>query len=176
MAILTKSIQGTSRFLALVSALTTLVIMMLTVVDVSSRLLGFGSVPGLLELSEVALVFLVFSGIAYGLQTRTHVAVSIVTARLPEKAGRAVVSVGLIILIALLVWALWATADTAIASMMRNEVRFGITHIPIWPARIMIPIGLLFTLGEALIQLRAVLGGAERIRGEVPEADKEIGV
>lgn len=160
--------------LALISAVATLAIMVLIVIDVVSRMLGRGSVPGLLEMSEVALVFLVFCGIAYGLQTRAHVAVTLVTSRLPEKAGRIIVSIGLIVLTAVLVWALWATTNTAIQSTMRGEVRFGITQMPIWPARIMIPVGLLVLIGEVLIQLRAVLNGEEQIRGEVPEADKEI--
>jgi len=173
---LTKIFQLCSRYLAVLSAIMTIVIMGLIVVNVISRRLGRGSIPGLLELSEVGLVFLVFCGIAYGLQTRTHVAVTLATSRMSAKMGRIAVAVGLVILIVVLAWALWATADMAIKSTIRGEARFGITHVPIWPARIMIPVGLFFTLGEAVIQLIAVIRGEEKIRGEMPDADKEIAV
>lgn len=96
---LTKAIQSISRFLAVISAVATVVIMLLTVFDVVSRLVGGGSVPGLLELSEVALVFLVFCGIAYGQQKRIHVSVSLLTSRLPERTGRVAVAFGLIFIL-----------------------------------------------------------------------------
>lgn len=171
---LTKIIQGISRLLAVLSALATLVILILIVADVVSRWLGRGSVAGVLEISEVALVFLVFCGIAYGLQSRTHVAVSLVTSRLPVRLGRVVVSVGLIVLLAVLGWALWASADVAIHSVVQGEVRFGITQVPIWPARIMIPIGLLALIGEVLLQFAAVLTGEEEVRGENPVNEEEV--
>lgn len=172
----TTVVQGASRILAVISALATFALMVLVVIDVISRLLGLGSVPGLLEISEVTLVFLVFCGIAYGMQTRTHIAVTLVTSRLPEKLGRALVTLGLVVLLVVLAWALWATGNTAIQSTLRGEVRFGITQVPIWPARIMIPIGLLVLIGEVILQLVLVLKGEEEIRGEAPVAEEELAV
>ncbi|MFV0407562.1 MAG: TRAP transporter small permease [Propioniciclava sp.] len=169
---LTKLLQAFSRFLATVSALAITVIMVLTVTDVVSRLAGGGSIPGLLELSEVALVFLVYCGIAYGQQKRTHVSVSLLTSRLPENMGRAAVVTGLIVTLLIVAWATYATGMQAIESVMRNEVRFGITKVPIWPARIMIPIGLFVTLGEMIIELAAILRGDEQIHSDTPQVDE----
>ncbi len=171
---LTKIIQKASAALAVVSAVATMIIMLLTIIDVFSRLSGGGSIPGLLELSEVSLVFLVFCGIAYGQQKRIHVAVSLLTARLPIAAGKAAVSAGIIVLLFILGWATYATGMQAIESVMRGEVRFGITKVPIWPARIMIPIGFGLLFCEFVIQLLAVIRGEEVIRGEVPP-EEEIG-
>ncbi|MFV0453019.1 MAG: TRAP transporter small permease [Propioniciclava sp.] len=169
---LTRIIHGFSRFLATVSALAITVIMILTVADVVSRLAGGGSVPGLLELSEVALVFLVYCGIAYGQQKRTHVSVSLLTSRLPEKVGRTFVAVGLVVTLGILAWATYASGMQAIESVLRNEVRFGITKVPIWPARIMIPIGFFLTFGEMLIELFAVLRGEEKVHSDTPVIDE----
>lgn len=171
---LPTAIQIISRILAVVSALATLIIMVLTVLDVVSRLAGGGSVPGLLELSEVALVFLVYCGIAYGQQKRIHVSVSLLTSKLPERTGRAVVVVGLLFVLVIFGWATYATGTQAIESVLRGEVRFGITKVPIWPARLVIPVGFLLLIGEVLIQLLHVLQGREQIRGEEPISEEEL--
>lgn len=169
-----KVVQSISGFLAIISALATLILMLLTVVDVFSRLVGGGSIPGLLELSEVALVFVVFCGIAYGQQHRTHVAVSLLTSRLPEKLGRILVSIGLIVILGTFIWATYATGVQAIESTMRQESRFGITAVPIWPARLLIPVGFALLFLETLIWLLQVLGGKEQIRDESPVSEEEL--
>lgn len=169
-----KVIQSISSFLAIISALATLILMLLTVVDVFSRMGGTGSIPGLLELSEVALVFVVFCGIAYGQQHRTHVAVSLVTSRLPEKVGRIAVSIGLVIILGVFIWATYATGVQAIESTIRQEARFGITAVPIWPSRILIPIGFALLFFETVIQLIQVLKGEEQIRDEYPVSEEEL--
>lgn len=171
---LVKVIQSISRFLAIISALATLILMLLTVVDVFSRMGGGGSIPGLLELSEVALVFVVFCGIAFGQQHRTHVAVSLLTARLPENLGRVLVSIGLVVIMVIFVWATYATGVQAIESTMRQESRFGITAVPIWPSRILIPVGFGLLLLETLIQLIQVVKGEEKIRDESPISEEEL--
>ena len=173
---MTKAIHGLSRFLATVSALAILVIMLLTVIDVFSRWFARGSIPGLLEFSDVALVFLVYCGIAYGQQKRIHVSVSLVTSRLPENIGRIAVSIGLVVMLVLFAWATYATGIQAVESVMRGEVRFGITQTPIWPARIMIPVAFALLIGEVLIQLIDVLRGEEPIRAEPPISEEEMGL
>ncbi|MDC4233342.1 TRAP transporter small permease [Actinomyces sp. B33] len=148
--------------------------MLLTVTDVISRLITGGSVPGLLEFTEVALVFLVFCGIAYGQQQKTHVAVTLVTSRLPERIGRTVVVLGLLIILALFAWATFATGSQALDSVMRQEARFGLAAVPIWPARVVLPIGFFLLFGETLIQLLNVIGGREKIREESLPVESEI--
>lgn len=173
---LTKGIQALSRFLAIISALATLAIMLLTVIDVVSRIAGGGSVPGLLEISEVALVFLVFGGIAYGQQQRIHVSVNLVVSRLPERIGRVAVAIGLVVMLVIFAWATWASGEAALESVARGEVRFGITQVPVWPARLMIPVGFGVLWFETLIQLLMVIRGEEDIRGESPVSEEELAV
>jgi TRAP-type C4-dicarboxylate transport system permease small subunit len=173
--VVTAQVQVLSRILAVISALATMTIMVLTVVDVTTRIAGGGSVPGLLEYSEVALVFLVFCGIAFGHQKRIHVAVDLVTARMPRHLGRIAVATGIIVLLVILAWTVYATGIAAIESVERGEVRFGITKVPIWPARVMIPVGFFLMWCEGVIQLIAVLSGQEKIRDTMPSVEGEVG-
>lgn len=163
----TAVIQKASRVLAVVSAAATLLVMLLTVVDVLVRLVVGGSVPGLLEYSEVAMVFLVMCGIAYGQQQRVHVSVDLVTSRLrPPAAGR-VVGGGLVIAALALCWLAYASGVSAVESIRSGEVRYGITEVPLWPARVMVPIG------AGLVAAELVIQAASAFRGRTADGDLE---
>lgn len=161
MSAFVRGVQRLTRWFAVASAAMTLIVMTLTCADVFSRILTGGSVPGLLELGEVALVVLVYAGIAQAQQANVHVAVDVLTARLPVAVARTLIIIGLSFAALVVAWAVYATGVLAIDSVERQESRFGITAVPIWPARLLIPLGLLLLLAEIGIDIADVAAGRD---------------
>ncbi len=161
-------VRRLSRWFAVAAAALIMVAMALTCVDVVSRTVTGKSVPGLLEMSEIVLVLLVYLGIAHAQQTKTHVAVNLVTSRLPWPFARAVIVGGLVVVELILVWAVYATSVFAVEAVQSSEARYGITAVPIWPARIVLPLGLFLLLLELAIDTVETLAS----RVPVDEADR----
>src|SRR5699024_7834187 len=109
------------------------------------------SIPGILELSEAALVAAVFLGLAYTGATNSHIAVDLLTERLPEKVARWVIATAWLLTSVILVWMIYATTSRAIESTERGEVRTGLVNWPIWPSRWVIVVGLVAMLIVAVL-------------------------
>jgi TRAP-type mannitol/chloroaromatic compound transport system permease small subunit len=62
-------------------------------------------------------------------------------------------------------WAAWLTAMEGLASMERGEFRFGIVAVPVWPAKLVIPIGL---AGLAVALMAKVVTAVRRARLGLP--------
>jgi TRAP-type C4-dicarboxylate transport system permease small subunit len=147
--------------------------MILTAVDIGARSLTGRSVPGLLETGEILLVMLVYLGLAYGQQTRAHVAVSLVTAQLSPRLAKAAVATGLTVAIFVVAWLVYATGATAIDSVIAGETRYGIAAVPVWPARVVVPIGLSLLAFEFMADIRETVTGRAPV-SDVPVAEKEV--
>ena len=70
-----------------------------------------------------------------------HVQFGAVTAMLPPRVARYLEIVGALASIAYVGWMAYATLGRAIDSVQIREYRFGLIEVPIWPARIAIPLG-----------------------------------
>jgi TRAP-type C4-dicarboxylate transport system permease small subunit len=128
-------------------------LMLPTVIDVSYRIVFGPSVPGLLEYSEVGLVAVAFLGMAATLQRGAHISTPIFTNALPPRAATVVRLLGSALVWLLLLALVIGTTATAVASIRISEYRFGMTQTAIWPAKLVIAIGLLLFLGEQTIQI-----------------------
>lgn len=123
--------------------------MVSTAADVTSRQLTGSSIPGVVEYSEVLMVGLIFLGLAYAQRVGAHIGVDLVTERMPVRVAHAVRTVGLVIAIGIVAIMAWETLEVALRSFESREFRFGLVQVPIWPARLMIPLG----LGALLLEL-----------------------
>jgi TRAP-type C4-dicarboxylate transport system permease small subunit len=121
----------------------------ITVADVTLRKAG-SSVPGAVETSEVLLVFAVFLAFGSAQVSGDHVSTSVLTGRLRPTARRwlrfTAAAIGIVTVIVMII----VTAQTALHSVQIGEYRFGIAQVPIWPARIIIVLGLIVFLVEYL--------------------------
>jgi TRAP-type C4-dicarboxylate transport system permease small subunit len=81
-----KGIQAVNRLIAGASGVFLIPLMILTAVDVVSRDVFNHPIPGTVELSQYMLAILILLGFAYTQQVKAHVAVSILTSRLPQNA------------------------------------------------------------------------------------------
>lgn len=146
----------------MLAALIIVAIMFSTAADVTSRQLTGSSIAGVVEYSEVLMVSLIFLGLAYAQRTGAHIGVDIFLERMPARAAHVVRAVGL--LIAFLVVAIMAyeTLQVALRSFESREFRFGLVPVPIWPARLLIPLGLAALLLELSVSVYDEVVSARR--------------
>jgi TRAP-type C4-dicarboxylate transport system permease small subunit len=148
-------LRQSTRFAALLAASGTLFLMLATVADVARRQLTGQPLTGVVEISEVMLVAVVFLGVAYTQREKQHVATTVLTDRLPPRVSGWLRVIGTVVVVVLLLWMIQATSELALESYRRGEYRFGLTRVPLWPARASIPLGLTLLLGEVVRDLLA---------------------
>jgi TRAP-type C4-dicarboxylate transport system permease small subunit len=151
------------------------VMVLLTIADVTRRSFAGKSIEGVNELGEVMMVVIVFLGVAYAEQRRAHVSMTLFVRRMKPSVAAAVEAAGLLLVVAIVAWMLWVTTDRALVSFAANEYRFGLVRIPIWPARAVIVLGLAAYLLQLVLRLLDDVRGAARGR-PAATADASIGV
>ena len=124
-----------------------------TVIDVTFRRLVGGSIPGVVEVSEVALVCVIIFGMAAALRDGDHISTPLLTGRLSRRNAARVRALGMCFVVILLTIMVVGTVGSATDSYLSGEYRFGFVAVPVWPAKIAIPIGLGLLLVELVIQL-----------------------
>lgn len=127
-----------------------LAMMIGTAVDVVRREATGQSIAGVNEISEVLLVVVVFLGVMGAQTSGTQISTPVVTNRLPSRWGHLVRTIAGVIATLIALWAAWETTKTGITSWQAKEFRFGLAHIPVWPAKLIIPLGF-YALALALI-------------------------
>lgn len=158
--------------LAALASFATIIIMVAIVVDVISRNAAGSSVPGLLEMSESALVATVFLGLAYAGATNAHVAVDLFTDAVPRPVARVLALAMWVLGILITAWFILGTVQRALASTRGNELRAGLMDWPLWPSRWLIVIGFIAFLIVAIINVILLLRG-EPLLGEKEEDVEE---
>lgn len=160
--------------LGVLASISTIVMMLGISTDVAYRNLAGESIPGVLELSETALVATIFFGLAYAGTSNAHVAVDLLTSRLPEAAARVCLLVAWLLACVILGWLAYATFERAMTSFGQNETRMGLVNWPLWPARWFIVVGFVALAVVAVVNVvrvatkRPLLG--EEDEGTGPDA------
>lgn len=151
--LLVRAARSLMGFLGALSGIGIALLALPTVVDVFYRKTFGPSVPGVVEISEVALVCVIILGMAAALRDGDHVATPILTDRLPERLGAALQVAGLVLVAILLAIMVVGTFRAAVISFNIQEYRMGLIQVPVWPAKAAIPLGLAALLIEVIIQV-----------------------
>ncbi|MPV35569.1 TRAP transporter small permease subunit [Georgenia subflava] len=144
-------------------------LMLMTVIDVTLRKLTGRGLGGTIEYSEVVLVACVFLGIAGAQVAGAHVSTSVLTSHLHGRVNRTVRVAAGSVAVLIVVAMVYASAIMAIDSVQANEFRFGLVRVPVWPARILVPIGLFLFLLQFIRGLVAVARDEEEQDSERTE-------
>lgn len=166
---LRRAVHLLSMAFGVLAAVLVVAIMLSTAADVAVRQITGSSIPGVVEYSEVLMVGLVFLGLAYAQRAKAHIGVDMFTERMPARLGHLVRAVGLMVAFVVLAVMAWETAQVAVTSFGNREFRFGLVRVPIWPARAIIPLGLVALLLELALTIWDELLGA-RDRAPVTQA------
>lgn len=157
-----RAIDAFTTTINVIAGAAIIVLMALTAWEVSRRLLFNISWAGLIEYSEVVLVILFYLSMAAALRSGAHIQVESVYRYLPRRLRGWMEVLGLTILLVFLLMLLWQTTGRAIESFLVREYRMGLARVPIWPARAVIPIGLLAFNLQLLLRIIDRIGTARQ--------------
>lgn len=131
-----------ARSLSLLAGAILTVLIVAAAIDISARTSHRSGVPGLVEWSEVGIVYIVFLALTGAEFNDRHIRTPLVTNRLPARLAHALRALVSLISVAFLVWMAVETTSVAMDSVRAGEYRYGLAHVPVWPARLIIPVGL----------------------------------
>ncbi len=134
--------------LGVIAGFIVLVLALMTVADITARLFLSSSIPGAVEISEVLLVVCVFFAFGAAQASGAHVATSVLTERLTKRGRLILIRIAAAIVCVLLIAMIVATIDEAIQSTIRGDYRFGLVHVPLWPAKVAVASGMVVYLLE----------------------------
>ncbi len=149
---LVNLLEKTERVAGIMGSTTIVVMVIWTVLDMTWRAIGRGSLGGAIEASELILVLLVFLGLALVQQQGKHIDVPIVTERLPLTAQKAVKVAGLLMSLFVFVILALLGADRFLDAWLGKwRMGFGVYPIPQWPGY------LGMAIGSALLSVRLLV-------------------
>lgn len=168
-----RAVDAVCAVFSWISGLITVVLMLVIVLEVVLRGASGRSLLGTIELSEVGLVFVVFLGVAYAQRVDAHVSTDLVTSRLPVRVAATARTAALLLAAGVLVWMTSMTALRGWDSFQSGESRFGINAIPLWPARLIIPVGLALLAMQVLFSAADAWRTGWGTRSEAPAASEK---
>ncbi len=144
-----EKIHQINRWIAGIGAFVLIPLMVLTSSDVVSRNVFSRPIPGTVELSQYMLAVFILLGLAYGQQVKAHVAVSVVTSRLPQRIQLILYMISILLCLFIswiLIWQGWIIGieEKTVSDMLR---------IPQYPFRLMVAFSALLLAFELLIDL-----------------------
>jgi TRAP-type mannitol/chloroaromatic compound transport system permease small subunit len=149
--------------LAVIGAGIIALLMFATVTDVARRALTGNSIEGLVESAPLFLLAAVCLSLGYAESIGAHVRASLVTDRLPRK-GRLLLRGSVVLVGALVVfWIGWESINKALEAYEGGETTVGITRVPTWPAKALVPIG--FILFALQMLSRSMRDGYQLVTG-----------
>jgi TRAP-type C4-dicarboxylate transport system permease small subunit len=142
-----------------IACISLIAITLIGTLDVITSAAWSRPLPSALELSEVLLAVAVFAALPYTQTIGQHVKVDLFTSRLGPAASRraeALAQLATLAAMALMGWQAWNVASQSIAL---RETAAALFPFPIYPAKIVMVIGLALTVLEASrISLRLIFG------------------
>jgi TRAP-type C4-dicarboxylate transport system permease small subunit len=140
-----------------IAGLGIVMLMLIALADIGFRKFLGPGIAGAYEVTEISLACVAFAGMAAAEATKTHVRTPLLVERLPYRAADVARAIGLTVVILALCWITYLTLKSGIRSYQEGEYRFGLNQVPIWPAKLFIPMGLFALILEFLIDdVRAV--------------------
>lgn len=167
-----RVVHAATQVLAFLAIVCIVVVLVATVADVTRRGLTGQSVKGVTELGEVLMVAIVFLGLGFAESRGAHVSMTFLVRRLRPRAAAVLNALGLALVVVVVGWMVYVTADRALASVAVQEYRFGLVRVPVWPARIAIAVGLAAYALELLFRLLDDVRAARAPHDERPVASE----
>ncbi len=149
---LAKSIQHVSTISMYVGVVFIVPLMLLTVCDVSLRLLFRVSIIGAFEYSEFLLVIIVWLSFGYVMLRKRHVSMGVLVERLPQRLQIYFDILACLIGLALMLVISWITFGMAISSLQTGEAA-EVSKLPLYPFKWILWLGAVVFSLELLAEL-----------------------
>ncbi len=143
------------RALTVLSAVVVCLMMLLVVTQIMARALRT-ALPGIVESLELLVVAVVFLGLAYTQSVNGHIRIDVISNQLPVKWRK--VLEGLLLALALGTFGImtYVSGEAAYEAWVLGDYREGLIEYPLWPSKILIPIGVGLLSLRLLAQLIAL--------------------
>lgn len=129
------------RALGLIANVMIVLLMLFTTVDVIWRATLGAPISGVQDWSTVFLAILAFAGIAETQRRGGHVNFEALDRLLSPRVALALTTIGYLLVIVFLGVFFVEVLEIAIDSIIDQEFRLGVAKVPIWPARLALPVG-----------------------------------
>lgn len=149
------------RAFSIASTFAVMAIMLVTAADALGRSFLNLPVDGATEFAVTALVAVVFLGLAGGQRSGGNFKVELLIRFLPRGGQRALDILWRLIVLALLVLVAWLSTKEALHSTMKLEASFGVVKFPVWPARIVLAVGMWVLAAQILLETVLLLRGKQ---------------
>ncbi len=156
-----RLLSGFIRWMGTLGGFGTLAVMIVVIVDVGGRALFDQPLPGGNEFAELLLVALIFLGLAAAQQRRQHYRVEVLTNHLSPGLRRVLSAIGLLASLLVVGLLAWLSLRHAWQATLKGEASYGIISFPIWPARLVVAIGLALLAMQLLIDFCRTLFSAQ---------------
>jgi TRAP-type mannitol/chloroaromatic compound transport system permease small subunit len=162
---LTERSGAFCKVLARFTGLLIIALMIGVVADAMLRGMAGVAIWGVLEISVLLLLALIFFGLPSTLALRENFRVSIIADAFPKWLGTPIAWTLLALQLAVIAMLAWFTWRSAIYSFTRQEVAIGMVEIPLWPSRTLV------ALGFSILVIQTIMLALEfAIKGEHPYA------
>ena len=162
---LTERSGAFCKVLARFTGLLIIALMIGVVADAMLRGMAGVAIWGVLEISVLLLLALIFFGLPSTLALRENFRVSIIADVFPKWLGTPIAWTLLALQLAVIAMLAWFTWRSAIYSFTREEVAIGMVEIPLWPSRTLV------ALGFSILVIQTIMLALEfAIKGEHPYA------
>ena len=138
-----KVLEDTSRWLTIIVASGVAALIFLVVLDVGGRYIFGKPFGGVLEISEMLMVFVVYGGVAYCHSRGGNITVDLLVNRFSTRLRALATCLVSLLSLAFFVLVLPIIANTTYTSIVTGEVVFGVMPLPIWPSRLILTMGIL---------------------------------
>jgi TRAP-type C4-dicarboxylate transport system permease small subunit len=171
-----KLINGIEKALTFISGMACLVLMLLTAGDTASRYILNKPITGAFEVStNYLMVALAFLAMGYGYCEGVHVRVDFLANRLPNYLRSWVNTFVQVVSILYIGFLIFTTTQQALRVASSHTVLSSIEIIPLWPAYMIVPLGLFSMLLLMVFDLGRVRTGRSRMfQEESPEESSTV--
>jgi len=160
-----ERISDLCKTLARITGLLIILLMLGVVLDAVLRGVMGIAIWGVLEVSVLLLLALIYFGLPSTVALRENFRVSILADRMPVWVAKPVAWLLIALQLAIMGMLAWFTWRSAIYSFEREEVAIGMVQIPLWPMRVTV------ALGFSILVLQTIVVAVEfALKGQHPYA------
>lgn len=157
-----RAIERLHIAFGVLSGMSILVITMTIVADVILRLVANQPVRGATEFSTLMMIVIVYIGLASVQASKSNFRMEIVIDKLPKQLQRVLNLVTTLIAMFVIGIMAWYTAQEAFYSLERREMSFAAISFPVYPARLIIALGLFLLTAQLLVDaIRLTVGASD---------------
>ncbi|MEI2415982.1 TRAP transporter small permease [Orrella sp. JC864] len=155
--LIARTLRAAANLTGMVALAFLLFMMLGTTVDAAARLAAGRPIAGVFEISELAMVMVVFMGLGWTQADQAHIRVTLLKDRLPPRAARMLDALAWLLAAVLLAVLAYPATGEAIESVAIREFRWGYVEVPIWWAKLAVAAGLWFGALQMLACAAAAL-------------------